>query len=149
MNKSCIFSFSNVKEKVKVAFTFNKSLKPQIKGMPQTTNCDNSKRSAYIIAIDNGSNEWNCVFSQKKMEKNMAFYGYVDRKCYIMIFSWIIPKDGFICFVSSQLLMIVEKNYHYWTWKKSFVFLWQFHECRHSSSTFYHNLIDYMSFNEK
>ena len=62
MNKSCIFRFSNVKEKVKVAFTFNKSLKPQIKGMPQTTNCDNSKRSAYIIAIDNGSNEWNCVF---------------------------------------------------------------------------------------
>ena len=57
MNKSCIFRFSNVKEKVKVAFTFNKSLKPQIKGMPQTTNCDNSKRSAYIIAIDNGSNE--------------------------------------------------------------------------------------------
>ena len=110
MNKSCIFRFSNVKEKVKVAFTFDKSLKPQIKGMPQTTNCDNSKRSAYIIAIDNGSNEWNCVFFLKKKMKNMAFYGYVDRKCYIMIFSWIIPKDGFICFVSSQLLMIVEKK---------------------------------------
>ena len=150
MNKSCIFRFSNVKEKVKVAFTFNKSLKPQIKGMPQTTNCDNSKRSAYIIAIDNGSNEWNCVFFFQKKMKNMAFYGFVDRKCYIMIFSWIIPKDGFICFVSSQLLMIVEKKPTIIEReKKSFVFLWQFHECRHSSSTFYHNLIDYMSFNEK
>ena len=152
MNKSCIFSFSNVKEKVKVAFTFNKSLKPQIKGMPQTTNCDNSKRSAYIIAIDNGSNEWDCFFfSKKKNEKyGILWVCWVDRKCYIMIFSWIIPKDGFICFVSSQLLMIVEKKPTIIEReKKSFVFLWQFHECRHSSSTFYHNLIDYMSFNEK
>ena len=66
-------------------------------------------------------NEIAFFFSKKKM-KNVAFYGYVDRKCYIMIFSWIIPKDGFICFVSSQLLMIVEKTYHYWTWKKVLCF---------------------------
>ena len=59
-------------------------------------------------------------FSKKKKMKNMAFYGYVDRKCYIMIFSWIIPKDGFICFVSSQLLMIVEKKLPLLNVKKKF-----------------------------
>ena len=43
--------------------------------MPQTTNCDNSKRSAYIIAIDNGSNEWNCVFFSEKKWKMWHFMG--------------------------------------------------------------------------
>ena len=62
-------------------------------------------------------------FLEKKNEKyGILWVCWVDRKCYIMIFSWIIPKDGFICFVSSQLLMIVEKTYHYWTWKKVLCF---------------------------